>query len=88
MQRCFQSVKVKKFESNSQPSVRVESEPFSCFQSVKVKKFESNSQLVLDKRLALNSCFQSVKVKKFESNSQLMYALVPVATMLFSECQS
>ena len=43
--RCFQSVKVKKFESNSQLKSSEEYFLPRCFQSVKVKKFESNSQL-------------------------------------------
>ena len=43
---CFQSVKVKKFESNSQlTNYSIPSSDY-CFQSVKVKKFESNSQLL------------------------------------------
>ena len=42
---CFQSVKVKKFESNSQLDVVSYVSKYGCFQSVKVKKFESNSQL-------------------------------------------
>ena len=67
---CFQSVKVKKFESNSQPCSYGHSHSSCCFQSVKVKKFESNSQPILSHCLSLRSCFQSVKVKKFESNSQ------------------
>ena len=41
----FQSVKVKKFESNSQHVPMKAILPNDCFQSVKVKKFESNSQL-------------------------------------------
>ena len=43
-QNCFQSVKVKKFESNSQPTIDDKIFLYNCFQSVKVKKFESNSQ--------------------------------------------
>ena len=42
---CFQSVKVKKFESNSQRLTLCLMTAHGCFQSVKVKKFESNSQL-------------------------------------------
>ena len=41
---CFQSIKVKKFESNSQPAFANGLRTFRCFQSIKVKKFESNSQ--------------------------------------------
>ena len=41
---CFQSVKVKKFESNSQQPTEEVMTTYNCFQSVKVKKFESNSQ--------------------------------------------
>ena len=41
---CFQSVKVIKFESNSQLASMTVAMQESCFQSVKVIKFESNSQ--------------------------------------------
>ena len=44
---CFQSVKVKKFESNSQHDQKISFSGGDCFQSVKVKKFESNSQQYL-----------------------------------------
>ena len=44
---CFQSIKVKKFESNSQLGGIIEKVYTRCFQSIKVKKFESNSQPVL-----------------------------------------
>ena len=44
MKSCFQSVKVKKFESNSQRRYGEAGQALGCFQSVKVKKFESNSQ--------------------------------------------
>ncbi len=70
---CFQSVKVKKFESNSQLKKRVTEKQNGCFQSVKVKKFESNSQPLPMFDPIKNCCFQSVKVKKFESNSQLIW---------------
>ena len=42
--RCYQSVKDKKFESNSQHIARSYGRVKSCYQSVKDKKFESNSQ--------------------------------------------
>ena len=74
---CFQSVKVKKFESNSQLCNDYAIMLYCCFQSVKVKKFESNSQQTTSHTMYVHSCFQSVKVKKFESNSQ---QLVPTAS--------
>ena len=67
---CFQSIKVKKFESNSQLLLWTRIDNHCCFQSIKVKKFESNSQPTLRTLLASLRCFQSIKVKKFESNSQ------------------
>ena len=42
---CYQSVKDRKFESNSQLRQDALSRPFYCYQSVKDRKFESNSQL-------------------------------------------
>ena len=44
---CYQSVKDKNFESNSQPFVGSLKKTKSCYQSVKDKNFESNSQLIL-----------------------------------------
>ena len=41
---CYQSVKDKNFESNSQPTAGVNATSVSCYQSVKDKNFESNSQ--------------------------------------------
>ena len=42
--RCYQSVKDKNFESNSQPFRYISQDCRSCYQSVKDKNFESNSQ--------------------------------------------
>ena len=42
---CYQSVKDKNFESNSQLGEGSLVDSFSCYQSVKDKNFESNSQL-------------------------------------------
>ena len=41
---CYQSVKDKKFESNSQLEPPSSTRDSCCYQSVKDKKFESNSQ--------------------------------------------
>ena len=41
---CYQSVKDKNFESNSQPAVWLKLSTLGCYQSVKDKNFESNSQ--------------------------------------------
>ena len=41
---CFQFVKDKEFESNSQPYLPGIRKARSCFQFVKDKEFESNSQ--------------------------------------------
>ena len=41
---CYQSVKDKNFESNSQLSIFAAYFSASCYQSVKDKNFESNSQ--------------------------------------------
>ena len=41
---CYQSVKDKKFESNSQLNPYFQNIGDRCYQSVKDKKFESNSQ--------------------------------------------
>ena len=48
---CYQSVKDKKFESNSQLDVPSATGAAGCYQSVKDKKFESNSQLSTGKGL-------------------------------------
>ena len=41
---CYQSVKDKNFESNSQLGTQPELSSDCCYQSVKDKNFESNSQ--------------------------------------------
>ena len=41
---CYQSVKDRKFESNSQPIVQTIALAINCYQSVKDRKFESNLQ--------------------------------------------
>ena len=41
---CFQFVKDKEFESNSQHPPQAHAWGFCCFQFVKDKEFESNSQ--------------------------------------------
>ena len=46
-QSCYQSVKDKKFESNSQRLNIIKAQSECCYQSVKDKKFESNSQPLL-----------------------------------------
>ena len=67
---CYQSVKDKKFESNSQQRKQIIRWQLCCYQSVKDKKFESNSQHCVLIKPTKQSCYQSVKDKKFESNSQ------------------
>ena len=81
---CFQSVKVIKFESNSQQQHPDADRPDNCFQSVKVIKFESNSQLRKEMDKWGGNCFQSVKVIKFESNSQLLSILPYLLHTVFS----
>ena len=58
---CFQSVKVKKFESNSQRVALTVFWQIGCFQSIKVKKFESNSQRA---RAILEAFFAIFRVSK------------------------
>ena len=60
----FQSIKVKKFESNSQLQVPPPAGQGGYFQSIKVKKFESNSQRVDEVTSMEKGCFHSVKVIK------------------------
>ena len=67
---CYQSVKDRKFESNSQLVVQSKIKWLCCYQSVKDRKFESNSQRNWYIEHEVNSCYQSVKDRKFESNSQ------------------
>ena len=84
---CYQSVKDKKFESNSQLSASSAPCLFRCYQSVKDKKFESNSQLTNDDVDDIYSCYQSVKDKKFESNSQHAAYGTALRNELLSVCQ-
>ena len=67
---CYQSVKDKNFESNSQPQFISNSRVLCCYQSVKDKNFESNSQQKMLEPTRASRCYQSVKDKNFESNSQ------------------
>ena len=67
---CYQFVKDKNFESNSQPAFFVLFFVFCCYQFVKDKNFESNSQLLPSALYRRWSCYQFVKDKNFESNSQ------------------
>ena len=67
---CYQFVKVKNFESNSQHRPCKIPVGECCYQFVKVKNFESNSQPGLARPSMAASCYQFVKVKNFESNSQ------------------
>ena len=67
---CYQSVKDKNFESNSQLREAGLNPDLRCYQSVKDKNFESNSQPVLLILMQRICCYQSVKDKNFESNSQ------------------
>ena len=46
--RCYQSVKDKNFESNSQQDPVHSAGGQGCYQSVKDKNFESNSQQIPD----------------------------------------
>ena len=68
---CYQSVKDKNFESNSQLFSKTIFVALSCYQSVKDKNFESNSQRWNLIPRICGRCYQSVKDKNFESNSQL-----------------
>ena len=52
---CFQSVKVIKFESNSQLTPITSERMPGCFQSVKVIKFESNSQPETNKKVFMSA---------------------------------
>ena len=72
---CYQFVKVKNFESNSQPVWSRHLMRMCCYQFVKVKNFESNSQHFLQSLPRYACCYQFVKVKNFESNSQLVRLL-------------
>ena len=74
MVNCFQSVKVIKFESNSQQNIKNDNISVDCFQSVKVIKFESNSQQASKDPDKGEYCFQSVKIIKFESSAALQSA--------------
>ena len=67
---CYQSVKDKNFESNSQQVISKFIRESCCYQSVKDKNFESNSQHGSDALFWGLCCYQSVKDKNFESNSQ------------------
>ena len=67
---CYQSVKDKNFESNSQRNGARFDSAHGCYQSVKDKNFESNSQQHASQGYKLECCYQSVKDKNFESNSQ------------------
>ena len=64
---CFQSVKVKKFESNSQHTFGFMWCPAGCFQSVKVKKFESNSQLYGCQSAIVCAVFRVSKLKSLKA---------------------
>ena len=64
---CFQSVKVKKFESNSQHGLPKKLIFRSCFQSVKVKKFESNSQQELLSEIRDDAVFRVSKLKSLKA---------------------
>ena len=64
---CFQSVKVKKFESNSQRAAGDDVTDDNCFQSVKVKKFESNSQPPLYAYHLVGAVFRVSKLKSLKA---------------------
>ena len=65
--RCFQSIKVKKFESNSQLAMELYLHGYCCFQSIKVKKFESNSQLAMELYLHGYAVFRVSKLKSLKA---------------------
>ena len=66
-QYCFQFVKDKEFESNSQPGRQMSCRPLYCFQFVKDKEFESNSQLEnIDKNLD-ETVFSLSKIKNLKA---------------------
>ena len=67
---CYQFVKDKNFESNSQLLILFLGITFCCYQFVKDKNFESNSQPSAGISAEAVCCYQFVKDKNFESNSQ------------------
>ena len=82
-QRCFQSVKDIKFESNSQQSASAHDGTPVTTPSRMPTTVESNTQRMRDMLSLPGSCFQSVKDIKFESNSQLTVKLIALRCSCF-----
>ena len=64
---CYQSVKDKKFESNSQLRGFAAFSTICCYQSVKDKKFESNSQRHLTISLSIDAVISLSKIKNLKA---------------------
>ena len=72
---CYQSIKDKNFESNSQQYVSAPDLEMSCYQSIKDKNFESNSQPVPRVYMQTKAVISlsKIKISKAIHNSQGEY---------------
>ena len=83
---CYQSVKDRKFESNSQLAWGRGSARTGCYQSVKDRKFESNSQLQIYGNILGNAVISLSKIEnlkaihnKFSSLKMGKYAVISLS---------